>query len=106
MSNSNKKMSSTPKHPKTAACRTSRQKSTANRQPRARDVVVVKASKSDQVVELLKRPQGANVDEIIDATGWQRHTARAALTGLRKKGNAIDSEKQDGVRRYRIRASA
>ena len=38
---------------------------------------------------------------MIAATGWLPHTTRAALTGLRKKGYAIDSDKVDGIRTYR-----
>jgi hypothetical protein len=106
MSNFNKKTSSNCTQPKTPAGPTRRQKSPSNRQPENSDAAVRKASKGDQVVELLKRPQGATLDEIVNATSWQRHTARAALTGLRKKGNVINSEKQNGVRRYRIAASA
>jgi Protein of unknown function (DUF3489) len=32
---------------------------------------------------------------------WLRHTTRAALTGLKKKGYVISSDKVDGVRTYR-----
>ncbi len=38
------------------------------------------------VIELLQRDQGAKLDELIAATGWLPHTARAALTGLRHRG--------------------
>jgi hypothetical protein len=38
---------------------------------------------------------------MVAATGWLPHTTRAALTGLRKKGYAIDSDKIDGVPTYR-----
>jgi hypothetical protein len=38
---------------------------------------------------------------MIKATDWLSHTTRAALTGLRKKGYVIDSDKVDGVRTYR-----
>jgi hypothetical protein len=33
------------------------------------------------VIALLQRDQGAKLDELIAATGWLPHTARAALTG-------------------------
>ena len=45
--------------------------------------------------------EGATLDQMIAATGWLPHTTRAALTGLRKAGYAIDSDKIDGVRTYR-----
>ena len=47
-------------------------------------------SKGAALLELLKREQGASLDEMIERTGWQGHTVRAAMTGLRKKGHAID----------------
>ncbi len=59
-------------------------------------------SKSAAVVGLLRRPEGATLDEVTTATGWQIHTARAALTGLKKKGHTIDRIKTDGVSRYLI----
>ncbi|WP_324741659.1 DUF3489 domain-containing protein [Tsuneonella sp. CC-YZS046] len=63
-------------------------------------------TKTGKVLALLQRPGGASLDELIEATGWLPHTTRAALTGLRKKGWLITSEKTDGVRRYRITAKA
>jgi hypothetical protein len=63
-----------------------------------------KGTKKDVVVELLLRAQGANIEELMQATGWLPHTVRAALTGLRKKGHHIVLEKQGGAARsiYRI----
>lgn len=62
---------------------------------------VRKVTKRDQLAELLVRDEGATLDQMIAATGWLPHTTRAALTGLRKAGYAIDSDKIDGVRTYR-----
>ena len=61
----------------------------------------VKPTKRDQLAALLMRDEGATLDQMIAATGWLPHTTRAALTGLRKAGYAIDSDKVDGVRTYR-----
>ena len=61
-------------------------------------------SKKAQLVELLERKDGATLDEIVKTTGWQGHSCRAAMTGLRKAGYTIDSGKADDVRRYRITA--
>lgn len=58
-------------------------------------------SKQQQLAELVVRDEGATLDQMIAATGWLPHTTRAALTGLRKKGYAISSDKVDGVRTYR-----
>lgn len=60
-----------------------------------------RVTKQDQIASLLLRDEGATLDQMVAATGWLPHTTRAALTGLRKKGYAIDSDKVDGVRTYR-----
>lgn len=60
-------------------------------------------SKLDTLIELLRRPGGASIQELAGATAWQNHSVRGALAGsLRKKGHAISSELVEGVRRYRI----
>lgn len=63
-------------------------------------------SKTSQVIKLLKRKQGATLDEMVKATGWQKHTTRAALTGLKKKGHTIARDKRGDATCYRITASA
>jgi hypothetical protein len=50
-------------------------------------------AKISEVVGLLKRESGATLDEVVAATGWLPHTSRAALTGLRKRGYAIERQK-------------
>ena len=62
-------------------------------------------NKSDLVIGLLQRADGATRDEIVAASRWLPHTTRAALTGLKKKGHQLTNEKADGVRRYRIESS-
>ncbi len=58
------------------------------------------STKSAAVLTLLKREQGATLAELADATGWQPHTTRAMLTGLRKKGYAIERGKRDDATVY------
>jgi hypothetical protein len=58
-------------------------------------------SKQQQLAALIVRDKGATLDQMIAVTGWLPHTTRAAMTGLRKKGYAISSDKVDGVRTYR-----
>ena len=58
-------------------------------------------SKQQQLAALVVRDEGATLNQMIAATGWLPHTTRAALTGLKKKGYAISSDKVDGVRTYR-----
>ena len=59
-------------------------------------------TKIDVVLKLLRRPSGATLPEMVDATGWLPHTTRAALTGLRKKGHVIEKSKRDDVICYRV----
>jgi hypothetical protein len=47
-------------------------------------------SKQALVLEMLAKPDGATLDALVAATGWLPHTTRAALTGLRKRGYAIE----------------
>ena len=42
-------------------------------------------SKQDEVIAMLRRPEGATVDEVASATGWQRHTVRGVFSGTLKK---------------------
>jgi hypothetical protein len=58
-------------------------------------------SKQQLIANLLFRDEGATLSDMIAATGWLPHTTRAALTGLKKKGYALSSDKVDGVRTYR-----
>lgn len=60
------------------------------------------ASKIAIVADLLSRSEGAVLTELIAATGWLPHTTRAALTGLRKKGHAIERTKRGDLTCYRI----
>ena len=60
-------------------------------------------SKTAILVELLARPEGATLDDLASATGWQRHSIRGALAGaLKRKGYRITSETSEDIRRYRI----
>jgi hypothetical protein len=58
-------------------------------------------SKQQQLAALVVREEGATLERMIAATGWLPHTTRAALTGLKKKGYVINSDKVDGIRTYR-----
>ena len=62
-----------------------------------------KVTKITHVRQLLERAAGASLSEICDATGWQPHSARAALSGLRKADSAIERQpaaSEDGEARY------
>jgi hypothetical protein len=61
-------------------------------------------SKQAQLIEMLKRPGGATIDEIAKKLDWQAHTVRGALAGALKKrlGLKVQSEKAERGRVYRI----
>ncbi len=62
-------------------------------------------SKQAQLIEMLSRPQGATIAEVVEALTWQAHTVRGAMSGAlkRKLGLKVESEKVDGRGRvYRV----
>jgi len=62
-------------------------------------------TKQAALIALLRAPDGATIEEITTATGWQSHTVRGAIAGALKKklGLAVTSEKGEGRGRvYRI----
>ena len=59
-------------------------------------------SKQALVVSMLSSDNGASIDDLVKATIWLPHTTRAAITGLRKRGYAVLTEKRDGVSIYRL----
>src|ERR1700749_404493 len=65
-------------------------------------------SKQDEGIAMLRRPEGATVDEVSSATGWQRHTVRGVFSGTLKKklGLTIASANQERGRVYRIHGPA
>ena len=70
------------------------------RRPRSRE-----GTKEVQLIAILRRPEGATIAQVIEATGWQAHTVRGAISGAlkKKRGLEVTSEKnEDGERVYRI----
>lgn len=64
-------------------------------------------SKQAQVIAMLKRPEGATIAQIMEATQWQSHSIRGLLAGSLKKklGLVITSSKAtDAQRIYKISA--
>lgn len=47
-------------------------------------------TKQEQVLAMLRRPEGATVTQIAEATGWAQHTVRGFFAGLKKKGYAVE----------------
>ena len=75
---------------------------TKTRPAAATDTAKVKpTTKIATVTALLSREQGATLEELMQATGWQQHSVRGAMSGaLTKRGLVISSDRIDGVRRY------
>jgi hypothetical protein len=63
-------------------------------------------SKQDAVIAMLQRAEGATVDEVASAMGWQRHTVRGLFSGTLKKklGLTLASAQEERGRVYRIAA--
>jgi hypothetical protein len=68
------------------------------------DAPPVRASKQTEVIALLRRPEGATVDEVRAITGWQPHTVRGMFAGALKKklGLSVIPTKEERGRVYRI----
>jgi hypothetical protein len=81
-------------------------KKTETPPPAAADSKPVIPTKHLQVVELLSRDEGASIEEMSVLADWLNHSTRAFLTGLKKKGYKVTSDKVDGTRRYKIAKAA
>ncbi|MAO57457.1 MAG: hypothetical protein CMM61_17420 [Rhodospirillaceae bacterium] len=61
------------------------------------------STKLGTILKHLGHKNGTTLPALEKATGWQPHSVRAALTGLRKKGHAIERSKDaKGVTIYRV----
>lgn len=78
---------------------TTEQHNDAPRAPRAH-------SKAGRLLAMLRDGSGASLDEMMEATGWQAHTVRAAMTGLRKRGHAIERHLEGSVTVWRVAETA
>jgi hypothetical protein len=63
-----------------------------------------KNTKTARILALLQRPNGATLETLMKATGWQAHSVRGFLSGqLRKRMHLrLKSSKQDGARVYTL----
>lgn len=55
-------------------------------------------TKQAAMVDLMKRPKGASIADLTNATGWQAHSVRGAISGTLKKqlGLRVNSESVEG----------
>jgi hypothetical protein len=70
--------------------------------PAAADPAPARVSRTDQLIALLRTSDGASIDDLCERFGWLPHSARAALTGLRKRGLDVQRTKAGTVTIYRI----
>jgi hypothetical protein len=74
----------------------------APRQPR-------EGTKQQQVLALLRQPDGATIAQVAEATGWQAHTVRGFFAGLKRRQGitveAIERIRQVGPNRGRAKGS-
>ncbi len=99
---------STKPKPRQRSRRAERKPSGSKPNGRTSPAAVRPGTKQALMIDLLKRKKGATIEEIVEATGWQPHSVRGAISGTLKKklGLAVTSEKPgDGPRRYRIVAA-
>jgi hypothetical protein len=99
-----KRADGTPKAPKRQPCSKGAVGSRNGTKP-----VSVKQTKQQTCLDLLGRRDGATLEDLEQATGWQKHSVRGFLAGAVKKklGLTLISEKPDtGRRRYRILTAA
>ena len=65
--------------------------------------MATKTTKRETIAKQLQRPAGVSIAQLQKVTGWQSHSIRAAQSGLRKEGHAIERIKNaKGDTVYRI----
>ena len=64
----------------------------------------IKTSKSDIILSLVSAKGGATLEALCEATSWQKHSVRGAISTLKSKGHVIVSSKDnDGSRKYTLK---
>lgn len=61
-----------------------------------------KSTRDDQLRKLLSRKTGVSIAQIQKSFGWQPHTARAAISRLRKSGLMVERQDSDKGSVYRV----
>jgi hypothetical protein len=71
---------------------------------RPQDNPIQPTSKIGATIRLLRGAEGASMEDLMKATGWQGHSMRGAISGSikRRLGLNVDSDKPETVRFYRI----
>ena len=82
--------------------RTGAKKKSAATSARKSDAARRPSGKLGLIVARLERTAGATIEELVDATGWQKHSVHGALSRLRSAGFAIRLELTAGRKAYRL----
>ncbi len=72
------------------------------RSTRKSDTAKRPGGKLGLILDRLGRKAGATIDELVDATGWQKHSVHGALSRLRSGGFAVRLESTKGRKAYRL----
>jgi hypothetical protein len=83
---------------------TKEEATTAEAKPQTRE-----GTKQATLIAMLRRPEGADLEEIAEATGWQKHTIRGAISGALKKKLGLEvtsTRDHQGRRVYRLAPKA
>ena len=68
------------------------------------DLTAPRMTKVAKLLALLQTGTGASLEDMVDLTSWQPHTVRAAMTGLKKKGHAIEKHVEGNTTIWSIKA--
>jgi hypothetical protein len=103
---SGKKASPAKKAPKVASGASPKPKATRPGKA-AKEKSVREGSKTETILELLKRPGGATAKELQKATSWLPHSVRGFLSGTIRKKMGLDvvsTKTEDGERSYSVKS--
>lgn len=93
------------KRPAAKPARSPRQQRNSEKAPKAPIQIQTRSgTKQSTAIEMLRSPNGANIDALMNATGWQKHSVRGFLAGVVRKRLKLnlDSTIVEGVRVFRV----
>lgn len=77
----------------------------SQRKPQAAAGVARRGTKTADVLAMLRHSQGATLQQLVQATGWQAHSVRGFISGTlgkRMRLRVASTKAEDGQRRYSI----
>ena len=63
-------------------------------------------TKNQRLLDMLATGTGASLEEMVEATGWQPHTVRAAMAGLRKRGYEVERHTEGTTTVWSVKVAA